>query len=63
MPPYLFSPDDENGTIEHFYRGWRILHHAHERDRAEHSHPGFAPHVHSHIKLVAARNPIDTEVL
>jgi SAM-dependent methyltransferase len=22
----------------------------------EHSHPGFAPHVHSHIKLIAARS-------
>jgi len=28
---------------------------------AEHSHPGFAPHAHSHIKLVAARQPERTQ--
>lgn len=27
----------------------------HERERNERSHPGFAPHVHSHIKLIATR--------
>ena len=32
---------------------WRALLHVRERGRAEHSHPGFGPHVHSHIKLVA----------
>ena len=31
------------------------LFHARERDRAEHSHPGFAPYAHSYVKLVAAR--------
>lgn len=56
-------PDDENGAIENFYRGWRILFRTHERARAEHSHPGFAPHVHSHIKLVASRNRTETEAL
>jgi hypothetical protein len=50
-------PDEEGGTVERFYGGWRILLHARERGRAEHSHPGFAPHAHSHVKLVAARQP------
>ena len=48
-------PDAEGGTVEQFYGGWQPLFHARERDRAEHSHPGFGPHVHSHVKLVAAR--------
>jgi hypothetical protein len=50
-------PDAQGGIVEQFYGGWRTLLHARERDRAEHSHPGFAPHAHSHIKLVAARPP------
>lgn len=50
-------PDEEGGTVEQFYRGWRALLHTRERGHAEHSHPGFAPHAHSHIKLVAARQP------
>ena len=50
-------PDEEDGTVEHFYADWRALLHMRERGRAEHSHPGFGPHVHSHIKLVAARRP------
>ena len=50
-------PDEEDGTVERFYRGWRALMHARERGRAEHSHPGFGPHVHSHIKLIAGRLP------
>jgi SAM-dependent methyltransferase len=50
-------PDEEGGTVEQFYRGWQALLHIYERDRAEHSHPGFAPHAHSHIKLIAARRP------
>ena len=49
-------PDEERGTVEQFYSGdWRPLFHARERGRAEHSHPGFAPHAHSYVKLVAAR--------
>jgi hypothetical protein len=51
---------EEGGTVEQFYRGWRTLLHTRERGRAEHSHPGFAPHAHSHIKLVAARQPEGT---
>jgi SAM-dependent methyltransferase len=50
-------PDQEGGTVEQFYGGWRPLFHARERGRSEHSHPGFAPHVHSYVKLVAARVP------
>jgi hypothetical protein len=50
-------PDDEDGTVERFYRDWRFLHRSRERGRAEHSHPGLDPHVHSHIKLVTARQP------
>jgi hypothetical protein len=50
-------PDEEGGTVEQHYRNWRPLWHAYERRRAERSHPGFAPHVHSHIKFVAAREP------
>lgn len=50
-------PDEEGGIVEQFYCGWRRLFRARERSRAEHSHPGFSPHVHSHIKVVAARQP------
>jgi hypothetical protein len=50
-------PDEEGGVVERFYRDWARLLLAHERRRSEHSHPGFAPHVHSHIKLIAARFP------
>jgi SAM-dependent methyltransferase len=50
-------PDEEGGTVEMFYQDWQILHHARERGRTEHSHPGLGPHAHSHIKLVAARHP------
>jgi hypothetical protein len=46
---------EEGGTVEQFYCGWQALLHVYERDRAEHSHPGFAPHAHSHIKLIASR--------
>ncbi len=48
-------PDEEGGTAEQFYVGWQPLFHVRERDRMEHSHPGFAPHAHSYVKLVAAR--------
>ena len=48
-------PDEEGGVVERFYHNWDLLLLAHERGRSEHSHPGFAPHVHSHIKLIAAR--------
>jgi SAM-dependent methyltransferase len=50
-------PDEEGGTVEQFYNGWQALLHSYERDRSEHSHPGFAPHAHSYIKLIAARRP------
>jgi SAM-dependent methyltransferase len=48
-------PEDEGGMVERFYQGWRPLLRSYERDRTERSHPGFAPHVHSHVKLIAAR--------
>jgi SAM-dependent methyltransferase len=48
-------PDEEGGVVERFYHDWDLLLLSHERGRSEHSHPGFAPHVHSHIKLIAAR--------
>lgn len=51
-------PDDEGGVVEGFYKGWGMLLRAHERGRGEHSHPRFGPHVHSHIKLVAARRGV-----
>jgi SAM-dependent methyltransferase len=47
-------PDDEGGVVERFYQDWDVLLLNHERERNERSHPGFAPHVHSHIKLIAA---------
>lgn len=50
-------PDEEGGTVERFYRGWRKLLHASEHGRLEHSHPGLGAHLHSHIKIVAARQP------
>jgi hypothetical protein len=48
-------PDEEGGVVESFYQDWDMLLLAHERGRSERSHPGFAPHVHSYIKLIAAR--------
>ena len=48
-------PDEEGGVVERFYQDWDMLLHAYQRGRCEHSHPGFAPHVHSHIKLIATR--------
>lgn len=54
-------PDREGGVVEHFYRNWDILLHAHERRREERSHPGFAPHAHSFIKLIAARMSDETK--
>jgi SAM-dependent methyltransferase len=50
-------PDDEDGIVERFYQGWSLLMHAWERGREDHAHPGFGSHVHSHVKLVAARIP------
>jgi SAM-dependent methyltransferase len=51
-------PDDEGGIVECFYEGWKPLCQAYERKRDERSHPGFGPHVHSYIKLVAARTHV-----
>jgi hypothetical protein len=48
-------PDSEDGVVEGFYQDWTILLRAREHAQREHSHPGFAPHVHSYIKLIAAR--------
>lgn len=48
-------PADEGGLIEEFYRKWDIRLLTYERERPEHSHPGFPAHVHSHIKLIAQR--------
>jgi SAM-dependent methyltransferase len=48
-------PDEEGGAVELFYRDSDMLLHAYQRGRREHSHPGFAPHVHSHIKLITTR--------
>ena len=48
-------PEQEGGTVERFYPDWDVLLRSYQRGRAEHSHPGFAPHVHSHVKLIAAR--------
>jgi SAM-dependent methyltransferase len=48
-------PDAEGGVVERFYQDWDMLLHAYQRGRREHSHPGFGPHVHSHIKLIATR--------
>lgn len=53
-------PDEEGGVVELFYKNWDILLHSHERQRDERSHPGFAPHIHSYIKLIAARVPRKT---
>jgi SAM-dependent methyltransferase len=48
-------PDEEGGVVERFYQDWDMLLHAYQRGLREHSHPGFASHVHSHIKLIATR--------
>lgn len=49
-------PKDEGGVIERFYRDWRMLLRSYERHRDERSHPGFGPHIHSHVKLIVARD-------
>jgi hypothetical protein len=48
---------EEGGIVEQFYSGWQALLHVYERVRLGHSHPGFSPHAHSHIKLIASRRP------
>lgn len=48
-------PDEKGGVVEQFYRKWKLHLLIYERGQLEHSHPGFALHVHSHIKLVATR--------
>jgi SAM-dependent methyltransferase len=48
-------PDEEGGAVELFYQDWDMLLHLYHRGRRDHSHPGFAPHVHSHIKLITTR--------
>jgi SAM-dependent methyltransferase len=48
-------PDTEGGVVERFYDGWHIELLSYERDRTERSHPGFAAHAHSHIKLITTR--------
>jgi len=50
-------PDEEGGVVEHFYQDWNTRLLAYDRERRERSHPGFSPHVHSHIKLITARVP------
>jgi SAM-dependent methyltransferase len=49
-------PDEEGGVVERSCQDWDMLLRAYERGRRERSHPGFAPHVHSHIKLIATRS-------
>lgn len=56
-------PDEEGGIVERFYQGWHSLYRSHERGRGEHSHPGFGPHAHSHIKLVQERASVRDESL
>jgi hypothetical protein len=48
-------PDEEGGAVELFYQDWDMLLHAYQGGRRDHSHPGFGPHVHSHIKLITTR--------
>lgn len=48
-------PEPEGGGVELFYRNWDIRLLTYDRDQLEHSHPGFAPHAHSYIKLIARR--------
>lgn len=45
-------PDDEGGEVERFYKTHRILTAAYERAKPEASHPGFAEHAHSYIKMI-----------
>ena len=47
-------PEGEGGAVERFFQGWQMRLRSYERDRRERSHPGFAPHAHSHVKLIAA---------
>lgn len=54
-------PAEDRGAVERYYRNWHLVLHLHERNRMEHSHPGFAPHAHSQIKLIAARGHPKTE--
>jgi len=45
-------PDDEGGVVERFYQQSDILTLRYQRAKAESSHPGFAKHVHSYLKMV-----------
>lgn len=45
-------PDDEGGAVERFYRQCDILTRRYQRAKAEGSHPGFAKHVHSYLKMI-----------
>jgi SAM-dependent methyltransferase len=45
-------PDDEGGVVEQFYRQHDIVAVMYQRAKIETSHPGFAEHVHSFIKML-----------
>lgn len=46
-------PDDEGGVVERFYQPNDVVTVRYQRAKVESSHPGFANHVHSYIKLLA----------
>jgi SAM-dependent methyltransferase len=49
-------PDHEQGIVATAYADWSRNLHV-ERDKLERSHPGFPPHRHSMIKLLARKPP------
>jgi ubiquinone/menaquinone biosynthesis C-methylase UbiE len=52
-------PDTERGELERVFNGWQPVLRLYERLKPDRSHPGFPPHVHSFIKLIARRPPLD----
>lgn len=46
-------PDDEGGVVERFYQSHDVVTVRYQRAKVESSHPGFADHAHSYIKLLA----------
>jgi SAM-dependent methyltransferase len=50
-------PDDEDGVVAARYRSWTKALHLFERDKVEASHDDMAPHHHSHIKVIARKEP------
>lgn len=47
--------DEEQGVVAGHYAGWKTQFLALERDKPEAAHPGFEPHQHSFVKIIARK--------